>query len=296
MDSADELQLAGTPAGRHVPGRQKCAAQGCPKTAAVRLMVRGPDGRLYGSGCARKLFDLPARTSTGSSLNARGATVTPGTLFDQPKEQPAMSPTPTAATSTAPLTTARRFVIDRTDDPTGVSSTGTVLDGVLWPDGTVSVRWRGDDPSFVSWPSLEAAERIHCYGGLSRIVWVDEDPDDMGDSYFRTTFNGPNRATFTFNTTAMKRDRRIDLVDDVLAWATAFGLDTDRLLDNAPVTFDLDAGTITTRYVVLDPDVGGFTYDAADRPVTEAVTVAYSGTMPSIPAFLERPAPAEATE
>lgn len=152
--------------GPHEPGRAKCAAPRCPKTAAIRNMVRGPDGRLYGSACARKLgYAAPPRPRT---LNQLGAVQRRAdTLFDQTKEQPVM-PKPG---------TSRRFVVERHSDPSGVSSTGTVLDGVLWPDGTVSVRWRGDDPSFVSWPSLEAAERKHCYGGHSRIVWIDEPAD-----------------------------------------------------------------------------------------------------------------------
>lgn len=72
---------------------------------------------------------------------------------------------------------SRRFVVERFSDPTEASGLGIVLDGILWPDGTVSVRWRGDDPSFVSWPSIDAAERKHCYGGLSRIVWIDPAPE-----------------------------------------------------------------------------------------------------------------------
>lgn len=165
--------------GPHDPGRAKCAAPRCPKTAAIRNMVRGPDGRLYGSSCARKLDLIPPAPPRAPApprprtLNQLGAALRPpDTLFDQTKEQPVM---PIPATS-------RRFVVERHSDPSGVSSTGTVLDGVLWPDGTVSVRWRGDDPSFVSWPSLEAAERKHCYGGHSRIVWIDQPADAAVDA------------------------------------------------------------------------------------------------------------------
>jgi hypothetical protein len=77
--------------------------------------------------------------------------------------------------------TSRRFVVERNADPTGISNLGTVLDGVLWPDGTVSVRWRGSDRSFVSWDSIEAAERKHCYGGHSRIVWIDQPADQVAE-------------------------------------------------------------------------------------------------------------------
>jgi type IV secretory pathway TraG/TraD family ATPase VirD4 len=37
----------------------------------------------------------------------------------------------------------RFFQLHRDADPTGFSGTGVVADGVVWPDGTVSMRWRG---------------------------------------------------------------------------------------------------------------------------------------------------------
>ena len=36
----------------------------------------------------------------------------------------------------------RLFCLIRTDDVSGVSGTGRVADGVQWPDGTVTFRWR----------------------------------------------------------------------------------------------------------------------------------------------------------
>lgn len=45
----------------------------------------------------------------------------------------------------------RLFTLQRDTDVTGVSGTGTVVYGVVWPDGTVSVRWRGPRPSTVFW-------------------------------------------------------------------------------------------------------------------------------------------------
>jgi hypothetical protein len=68
----------------------------------------------------------------------------------------------------------RVFTLDRDTDITGVSGTGTVADGVLWPDGTVSIRWRGPRPSIVFWESLEDAEHVHGHAGATRFVWADE--------------------------------------------------------------------------------------------------------------------------
>lgn len=76
----------------------------------------------------------------------------------------------------------RRFYLQRDTDITGVSGTGRVADGVLWPDGTASVRWLGERPSIVHWDRMGDAEAIHGHGGATRTVWldwpsVDVDPD-----------------------------------------------------------------------------------------------------------------------
>lgn len=72
------------------------------------------------------------------------------------------------------MTEPRLFHLQRTTDATGVSGTGRVADGVLWPDRTVSIRWRGDRPSVVFWDRLEDAEQVHGHGGATRIIWDDE--------------------------------------------------------------------------------------------------------------------------
>lgn len=59
----------------------------------------------------------------------------------------------------------------RTNDVTGVSGTGIVADVVEWPDGSASVRWRGDDPSIVFWDRATSVEKIHGHGGHTHIVW-----------------------------------------------------------------------------------------------------------------------------
>lgn len=69
----------------------------------------------------------------------------------------------------------RRFHLQRTVDVTGVSGTGRVAEGVVWTDGTVSIRWLGPRPSVVFWASLADAEAVHGHGGHTRIVW--DDPD-----------------------------------------------------------------------------------------------------------------------
>jgi hypothetical protein len=68
----------------------------------------------------------------------------------------------------------RRFQLKRYVDVSGVSGTGIVADGVQWPDGTVTVRWRGDRPSTVHWNHLEDAVAVHGHAGATKVVWIDE--------------------------------------------------------------------------------------------------------------------------
>ncbi|MDT0381390.1 hypothetical protein RM572_21770 [Streptomyces sp. DSM 42041] len=70
----------------------------------------------------------------------------------------------------------RRFVLSRAVDVSGVSGTGDVADGVLWPDGTASVRWRGEHPSTVFWDRGRASvELIHGHGGATQVLFLDAD-------------------------------------------------------------------------------------------------------------------------
>lgn len=74
-----------------------------------------------------------------------------------------------------------RFHLQRDTDVTGVSGTGIVALGVLWPDGTASVRWTGERPSIVFWDGgMADAEHVHGHGGATRIVWDDpQTPDPL---------------------------------------------------------------------------------------------------------------------
>lgn len=150
--TADELLVSPiVQPSRHAAGKAKCA--NCPKTAAIRNMTRGPDGRLYGSSCARKLGYLPPSTRRRGPRFPRrtpGPTTTEETIMSQP------------------TTTTRRFLIERTD--------GKILDGVLWPDGSCSLRWRDKPRSFVSWDTMADCEETHCSGDpkvAGKLIWID---------------------------------------------------------------------------------------------------------------------------
>ncbi|MGS2592065.1 hypothetical protein [Streptomyces hebeiensis] len=80
------------------------------------------------------------------------------------------------------MTMPRRFHLQRNHDVTGASGVGRVADGVLWPDGTASLRWRGDRASTVNWDRIEDAEVIHGHGGHTVIVWDDPEPVGWGNA------------------------------------------------------------------------------------------------------------------
>lgn len=74
----------------------------------------------------------------------------------------------------------RTFVLYRDTDVTGISGTGPVADGVVFPDGVTVMRWRdvagpnadrGVRPTIVVHESPESVEALHGHGGATRIVW-----------------------------------------------------------------------------------------------------------------------------
>ena len=42
----------------------------------------------------------------------------------------------------------RRFILYRRHDATGVSGTGIVATGVVWPDGHAALRWKANVPAY----------------------------------------------------------------------------------------------------------------------------------------------------
>lgn len=76
-----------------------------------------------------------------------------------------------------------RFWLIRKEDVTGISGTGTVADGVVFPDGTTVVRWRPRGtarpdvvkPTTVVHDSPESVIALHGHGGATYIEWLDEE-------------------------------------------------------------------------------------------------------------------------
>ena len=75
----------------------------------------------------------------------------------------------------------KRFVLYREEDATGVSGTGVVATGIVWPDGHAALRWKADDREAASstsvWTSVADLMRVHGHGGLSKLFYLDGDGD-----------------------------------------------------------------------------------------------------------------------
>ena len=76
----------------------------------------------------------------------------------------------------------RTFTLIRDTDITGLSGTGPVAHGAVFPDDTTVIRWRELDPdtanyqrgvraTTVVFPNVAAAEALHGHAGATRIVY-----------------------------------------------------------------------------------------------------------------------------
>ncbi len=70
----------------------------------------------------------------------------------------------------------RRFYLLRREDPTEVSGTGRVADGIQWADGTCTMRWRTHINSTSIYDSVSDVEAIHGHQGATTIVFIDWEP------------------------------------------------------------------------------------------------------------------------
>lgn len=73
----------------------------------------------------------------------------------------------------------RRFLLVRHDDPTGISGSGVVAEGVQFSDGECVIRWlvNGKPGSTVVWDSVDDAMAIHGHGNATERVWAEGDTE-----------------------------------------------------------------------------------------------------------------------
>lgn len=66
----------------------------------------------------------------------------------------------------------KMFALQRNEDFSGVSGTGTVAHGIEFPDGTVALRWTTQTASTALYASIEHVETIHGHEGRTVVVWI----------------------------------------------------------------------------------------------------------------------------
>ena len=70
----------------------------------------------------------------------------------------------------------RTFELVRYRDPSGVSGTGVVAEGCEFTDGSVALRWRGDNPATAVWPDLDSVLAVHGHQGATEVRWIESRP------------------------------------------------------------------------------------------------------------------------
>ena len=67
----------------------------------------------------------------------------------------------------------KRFRLIRIEDPTGVSGTGLVAEGVVFTGGKCALHWLTAHQSVAVYDSLQALQEIHLHHGMTRLEWID---------------------------------------------------------------------------------------------------------------------------
>lgn len=67
---------------------------------------------------------------------------------------------------------SKLFVLQRDEDETGVSGVGVVANGIVFPDGSVAMRWASELASTAIYSSVSDVEAIHGHGGKTRVVFI----------------------------------------------------------------------------------------------------------------------------
>lgn len=68
----------------------------------------------------------------------------------------------------------QRFLLIRSEDPSGCSGTGVVAEGVVWSAGHVNLNWLVEPFSESRFPSVDALLRVHGHGGRTVLQVLDQ--------------------------------------------------------------------------------------------------------------------------
>ncbi|MGW4114803.1 hypothetical protein ACWEFJ_28345 [Actinosynnema sp. NPDC004786] len=156
--------------------------------------------RMAGNYTRKRLLATPGYVRTREALAAALDTRS-GTIADDTQLPP------------------RLFRLHRDQDVSGVSGTGYVADGVLWPDGSATVHWRGEWRTDASHPAgMPSVRAVHGHGGATRIVWADAAPTATPDPHeVDVTVHDADDAQAWCNTCGR---HQVGTPTEVNAWAT----------------------------------------------------------------------------
>ena len=75
----------------------------------------------------------------------------------------------------------RRFYLKRTEDPTGLSGTGRVADGVEYSNGLCTLTWKSEVPTITVFTSISNVRKLHTHNGQhdTKIVFIDPPDEDL---------------------------------------------------------------------------------------------------------------------
>ena len=74
-----------------------------------------------------------------------------------------------------PAVRPRTFELVRYRDLSGVSGTGVVAEGCVFTDGSVALRWRGNNPATAVWPDLASVLAVHGHQGATEVHWLESE-------------------------------------------------------------------------------------------------------------------------
>jgi len=120
----------------------------------------------------------------------------------------------------------RSFDLIRHTDVTGVSGEGRVAEGVLWSDGSVSLRWLGEWPTTTFHErGIDSVQTIHGHQGATEIRWQ-EDEASRGTSTVERVVAGIQRADIASVAVSFVKGRaeiHAYMADDWLKWLAHLG-------------------------------------------------------------------------
>src|SRR5258708_2359947 len=72
----------------------------------------------------------------------------------------------------------KRFYLERTLDPVGISGTGVIAEGVVFSNGKVVIQWLTEYQSIGIYDSISDVLSIHGHNGTTSVVVIDVDQED----------------------------------------------------------------------------------------------------------------------